>query len=387
MVVITITRNSSWLNNAVWDAVFCIPDCIGTASLGGIAGLCGVNLKVARLKDQDIQHLTSQGHTLRLEGEFRITHKPYRGEVAIQVHPRHAVYRITGQSSSDTFTGVNWRTGGQISLTLDKPRHTVTVTEAGQPTHTLPVVVREADRGEHHVRDHDADSHLAIIAEAKDYRLRAEIELEHGKVHGEAGISDGPRFHAEYRMTGKKAGGLYYVHTDHLGTPRVVSDSLTGTVVWRWDGEPFGATAANEDPDGDGLEFTFNLRFPGQYYDTETGLNYNYFRDYDPALGRYVESDPIGLLGGLNPYIYVDNNPLGGIDPSGEIILPPNWRKTAAAVCVYLHICTHSGGPKDPPPPPPLPAKTCPIKKRRNPTDNLKYVIPLLFIIGIPVFA
>jgi len=111
--------------------------------------------------------------------------------------------------------------------------------------------------------------------------------------------------------------GLYYIHTDHLGTPRAVTDS-SGTVVWRWDGEPFGATAANDDPDGDGVAFTFNLRFPGQYHDAETGLNYNYFRDYDPRTGRYVESDPIGLDGGLNTYLYSTAKPLIWYDVDGQ---------------------------------------------------------------------
>ena len=79
------------------------------------------------------------------------------------------------------------------------------------------------------------------------------------------------------------------------------------SVVWRWDNvDPFGANAAT---DGQG-SFRFNLRFPGQYYDAETGTHYNYFRDYDPSVGRYAQSDPIGIWGGLNTYAYVTNNPL-----------------------------------------------------------------------------
>jgi RHS repeat-associated protein len=67
------------------------------------------------------------------------------------------------------------------------------------------------------------------------------------------------------------------------------------------------------------------LRFPGQYFDRETGLAYNYFRDYDPGIGRYVESDPVGLKAGLNTYAYVRQDPLGGIDPLGLVKVHGNW--------------------------------------------------------------
>jgi len=109
---------------------------------------------------------------------------------------------------------------------------------------------------------------------------------------------------------------VYYFHNDHLGTPQAMSDAA-GRKVWEAEYEPFGKATVNEDPDGDGQIVINNLRFPGQYYDAETGLHYNYHRDYDPATGRYLQPDPIGLLGGLNQYSYVRNNPVNFIDPSG----------------------------------------------------------------------
>jgi RHS repeat-associated protein len=66
------------------------------------------------------------------------------------------------------------------------------------------------------------------------------------------------------------------------------------------------------------------LRFPGQYRDAETGLFYNYFRDYDPQTGRYVQSDPIGLAGGINPYLYARANPLRWNDPRGLVNVDPS---------------------------------------------------------------
>ncbi|NIJ70509.1 RHS repeat-associated core domain-containing protein [Xanthomonas sp. 60] len=115
------------------------------------------------------------------------------------------------------------------------------------------------------------------------------------------------------------APALAYIQPDHLGTPRNIIDAVRNVSIWQWDlqGEPFGADVANEDPDGDGVQFEFPLRFPGQYYTAETGLNYNYQRDYDAQAGRYVQSDPIGLAGGLSTYTYVGGNPLSRIDPLG----------------------------------------------------------------------
>jgi len=119
----------------------------------------------------------------------------------------------------------------------------------------------------------------------------------------------------------------YPIETDHLGTPRVVADSKNDVVLWRWDivagdsthggSNAFGDQPPNEDVDGDGKLYNLEMRFPGQLHDSETGLHYNYFRDYEPGTGRYVESDPIGLQGGLSTYGYVGANPGTGIDPFG----------------------------------------------------------------------
>jgi RHS repeat-associated protein len=87
--------------------------------------------------------------------------------------------------------------------------------------------------------------------------------------------------------------------------------------MWRWDQqEPFGDSPANENPSGAGA-FDLPLRLPGQYYDAESGLHQNNFRDYDPSIGRYPESDPIGLRGGINTYTYAQSDVLWYIDPSG----------------------------------------------------------------------
>ncbi len=112
---------------------------------------------------------------------------------------------------------------------------------------------------------------------------------------------------------------LYYLEPDALGSPRVAIDPVRDVAVWRWDltGEAFGETLPNEDPDGDGIAFVLDMRFPRQRYDAATGLYHNYFRDYDPAIGRYVQSDPIGLAGGISTYAYGNGAPLGFSDPLG----------------------------------------------------------------------
>ena len=100
-----------------------------------------------------------------------------------------------------------------------------------------------------------------------------------------------------------------YLHTDHLATPRSATDE-TGVVVWTWNSDAFGSTDASG-------SVTVNLRFPGQYYDSETQLHYNWNRYYDPRVGRYITSDPIGLSASINTYSYVDSNSLRWTDIRG----------------------------------------------------------------------
>ena len=114
-------------------------------------------------------------------------------------------------------------------------------------------------------------------------------------------------------------GQLDYIETDQLGTPRQViqpgATTASDTTVWQWDYFASNSTFGENAPSVQTI--TFNLRFPGQYYDSETGLNYNYARDYDPATGRYVESDPIGLHGDISTYAYVMDSPLNSDDALG----------------------------------------------------------------------
>ena len=133
---------------------------------------------------------------------------------------------------------------------------------------------------------------------------------------------------------------LYFIEADHLNTPRLVADA-TGRTVWRWDQqEPFGVNVPDENPSGLGI-FDLPLRLPGQYFDRETNLHYNYHRGYDPSLGRYEESDPIGLKAGLNTYLYVSANPLGASDPMGLAegcdFIPDRFETPCRLVCCTFH--------------------------------------------------
>ncbi len=136
-------------------------------------------------------------------------------------------------------------------------------------------------------------------------------------------------------------GGIdtYYVHTDHLNTPHQITRPSDNAQMWAW----FPATFGDVSPSG---SLAYDLRFPGQIYDGQGGLLQNWNRDYDPAVGRYVESDPIGLDGGINTYAYASSNPIGRIDPSGTFSIDPE----TIEIAVERALATEAVGlgPEDP---------------------------------------
>jgi RHS repeat-associated protein len=108
---------------------------------------------------------------------------------------------------------------------------------------------------------------------------------------------------------------LFFVHADHLARPQKITDAAKSVV---WDGQfaPFGEVHAITG------SIVNSLMFPGQVYDSETGLTQNWHRDYDANVGRYLQSDPIGLDGGINTYAYVGGNPVARVDPDGRFVRP-----------------------------------------------------------------
>lgn len=110
---------------------------------------------------------------------------------------------------------------------------------------------------------------------------------------------------------------LTWFYSDHLGVARAGMNA-SEDIIWQIETMTgFGDDIQIQSVADNGITLVNPLRFPGQYSDAETGLSYNYFRDYEPGLGRYVQSDPIGLDGGLNTYAYVSNNPVNDFDPRG----------------------------------------------------------------------
>jgi RHS repeat-associated protein len=142
------------------------------------------------------------------------------------------------------------------------------------------------------------------------------------------------------------APAVFYIHTDQLNTPRLVTD-VNKKRRWDWNpltNEPFGASQPNQTPVSSLPAFAMNLRFPGQYHDSETGTFYNHYRNYHPGWGRYLQSDPIGLQGGLNTYNYVGGQPTRYTDSLGLYTEVDVWRGVGLGESSQGHVSTNVNG-------------------------------------------
>jgi RHS repeat-associated protein len=133
------------------------------------------------------------------------------------------------------------------------------------------------------------------------------------------------------------AGGnvVYYFLNDRLGTPEILTDAA-GTVVWESWYDPFGEGHVHPSS-----SVVNNHRLPGQYFDQETGLHYNYHRYYDPKTGRFITADPIGHAGGMNLYLYVRDNPANLTDPRG---LKDLGKLASGGSIIFLGLLQAAGG-------------------------------------------
>lgn len=230
-------------------------------------------------------------------------------------------YSITARATDDLGAVTS---SGTVTLTVNAPPTVSLTSPAGNSTFTAPATipisaqVADTDGTIARVEFYNGGNLIGalttppfdinwLLVPAGSYNLTARATDNLGATTGSAMIAV---------TVNQAVAQIYYIHTDHLNTPRAIYDQ-SQQLVWQWDNtDPFGGNLPNENPSGLG-NFTCNLRLPGQYFDRETNLHYNYFRDYDPGIGRYVQSDPIGLKGGVSTYAYGLNNPINNFDWNG----------------------------------------------------------------------
>ena len=250
------------------------------------------------------QGATTAARTIAYDGQNRLT-ALRDGTTTVQAFGYDATGNRLSASNGSTTTAYGYGNGSHRLISVGATtRH---YDAAGNTTTLAPYTlsydergrlreVSEAGSAKMRYRYNGRGERIAKLHPTDPTQNRWFVYADDGRLLGEYG-NDGTRI-AEYvwlddtliAVLSDHAGSRYqFVETDHLGTPRAVVHPSSNAIVWRWDlsATAFGEHAANDDPDGDGVGYTFNLRYPGQYVDAESGLHYNYFRDYDPAGGRY----------------------------------------------------------------------------------------------------
>jgi len=233
--------------------------------------------------------------------------------------------RLTGTEGSETDT-YTYVTGSNIIETVTNSGTTTYTHDANGNITGIGTKVLEYNQNNRLIRVEEDSVTLGeytynglgqrIIKEVDGVTTIFHYDFD-GNIIAESDISG--NFSKEYLYRGSsrlalvdlETGELYYYGNDRLGTPQILTDS-TNTVVWEAVYEPFGEEDINPNS-----TVVSNFRFPGQYYDSESGFHYNYHRYYDPKTGTYLSPDPIGQTGGLNLYLYGTNNAINLIDILG----------------------------------------------------------------------
>ena len=237
---------------------------------------------------------------------------------------------LSGELGSYGFDGNNLRTTKNTSAGTEyfvygiKGNLLAKLSSAGQVVEEY-IYLGEERLALFHYPDTTADLQQVISALKIVSGLSSSVAQD---VTGDSKIGLEDAIHPLTESAGDTSPQLYYYTNDHLGTSQILTDS-NGLVVWHGDYQPFGEVNTVVNSIGN------DFRFPGQYYDSETGLHYNHHRYYDPSTGRYISADPIGLDGGdVNIYSYAGQNPINATDPEGLFIVPmmvsPNTLPTPA---------------------------------------------------------
>jgi RHS repeat-associated protein len=264
----------------------------------------------------------------------RLTGAAYTGQATAQANETYTYDPVANRTGSAhtanwTYNANNQLTAaGSITYTYDENGNTTKQTDASNATNTRSYVY---DTDNRLIEVHDAGNAIVAVYSYDPFGRRLSKDTGNSKTYyfynAEGLIAEADATGQLTRSYGYapgstfgtnplwlKSGNAYYTYqNDHLGTPMKLLNQ-SGVTVWSATYDAFGN--ATVDPNS---TVTNNLRFPGQYADQETGLHYNWMRYYDPATGRYVTSDPIGLMGGINFYAYTAGNPVNYTDSTGLI--------------------------------------------------------------------